>query len=328
MNAMIHRISPETIPSRAALVTEVMTREAAAIMAAASNDTLVAAIDEAAALIACSKAPLIVAGIGKSGHIGKKLVASFCSLGKPAIFLHAAEASHGDLGIVGPDSVLLVLSNSGETGELSDLLAYAETYGNPIIGLTANEASTLGRASQIVLAYGKQAEVCRNGLAPTTSTAVTLAVGDALAVAVSDIYGFRPEDFRRYHPGGKLGARLARAEAAMTPVSACLTIAWNAPAVEALLTMARSGTGFVLVRAEGSDTVLGILSGSMIDAGRVDLMTATAGDLALVDPISVDPQTPSEEASRLMTACDTDVAFVRHGDGPLLGVLRRGACGR
>ncbi len=164
------------------------------------------AIDQAISMIHASTGPLIVSGIGKSGHIARKIASTFRSLGKPSAFLHAAEASHGDLGIIQHGSVVLVLSNSGETSELSDLLQYCRMHGVKIIGLTGPIDSTLARIANVAIAYGKLSEACVNGLAPTTSTTISLAIGDALAVATSYLADVAPEDFRRYHPGGKLGS--------------------------------------------------------------------------------------------------------------------------
>src|SRR5690606_16028530 len=146
----------------------------------------------------------------KSGHIARKIASTFRSIGRSAVFLHAAEASHGDLGLVGPQSAVVVLSNSGETAELSDLIRYCNLNAVPMIAIVSNAESTLGKHSDVVLAYGTIEEACPNGLAPTTSTTLALAIGDALAVGLVRMIGTTPEDFRRYHPGGKLGAKLLR----------------------------------------------------------------------------------------------------------------------
>ena len=189
----------------AATVARVLAEEAAAVADFAGRAQACAA---AAVLIHATKGPLVVAGIGKSGHIGRKIASTFRSLGKTAVFLHAAEASHGDLGLLQPGTVALVLSNSGETTELSDVLHFCRTQGIPVIGVTGREDSALARASDVPIVYGVVREACRNQLAPTTSTTLMLAIGDALAVAVSELMGAAPEDFRRFHPGGRLGARL------------------------------------------------------------------------------------------------------------------------
>ncbi|HEY9578244.1 MAG TPA: SIS domain-containing protein, partial [Rhizorhapis sp.] len=149
-------------------------------------------------IIHASSGPLIVAGIGKSGHIAKKIASTFSSIGKPSVFVHAAEASHGDLGLVQANCAVLILSNSGETSELSDLIHYCQVHGIITIALTANPNSTLARNATATIAYGKVTEVCPNGLAPTTSTTLSLAIGDALAVGLTHMLGTAPEDFRRY----------------------------------------------------------------------------------------------------------------------------------
>ncbi|WP_232520795.1 SIS domain-containing protein [Rhodobacter sp. CZR27] len=198
------------------VITKTLETEAEAILAYARQ--VDDSIARAAQMIhAHCQAPLIVAGIGKSGHIARKIAATFCSLGKPAIHLHATEASHGDLGIVGRDSVVLTLSNSGETAELSDLLHYCRIHGIATIGLTSARTSTLARMSDIVIAYGRVREACVHGLAPTTSTTLSLAIGDALAVTVSRMMKMTPEDFRRSHPGGSLGGTVK--ETAAAPVA-------------------------------------------------------------------------------------------------------------
>ena len=146
--------------------------------------------------------------MGKSGHVGRKIAATFASTGTPSHYVHPAEASHGDLGMIQPDDVIIALSWSGETAELADLIAYAKRFRVPLIALTSNAESTLGRAADICLTLPKAKEACPNGLAPTTSTTMQLALGDALAVALLEKRGFTAEHFRVFHPGGKLGARL------------------------------------------------------------------------------------------------------------------------
>ncbi len=172
-------------------IARVLLEESEAIAAFAARSSTCA---QAVQMIASSSSTLIVAGIGKSGHIARKIASTFTSLGKPAMFLHAAEASHGDLGLLQPGSVVLVLSNSGETPELSDLLHYCKSHDMPLVALTGAADSALARAATLAIVYGIQPEACANGLAPTTSTTLTLAIGDALAVAVSQRLGTAPED--------------------------------------------------------------------------------------------------------------------------------------
>ncbi len=311
---------------RTRLIADVLELEASAILAAAGDERLLVAIESAAELIAASRDTLVVAGVGKSGHIGRKLVASFASLGKRSTFLHPTEASHGDLGMIGADSVLLILSNSGETGELSDLLAFAEANGNLVVGLTAGRDSTLGRASRIVLAHGRHREACRNGLAPTTSTTLALGVGDALAVAVSDILEFRPEDFHRVHPGGKLGARLSKAGALMIPRKDCPTIAWDAPIIEAAFAIAADNKGFLIIRASLNDKVIGILTGDALRKDGKGQLSLSVAEIGALDPVEVHPDATAEAAREQMLAAGVRACLVREPGDAILGVLRLSDC--
>ncbi len=312
---------------RARLVADVLETEAAAIMTVAGDDRLLTAVDAAAELIATSRDTLIVAGVGKSGHVARKLVASFASLGKRSAFLHPAEASHGDLGMIGEESVLLVLSNSGETRELSDLLAFAEMNGNPVIGLTASATSTLGRASRIVLAHGRHREACRNGLAPTTSTTLAIAIGDALAVAVSDIIGFRPEDFHRFHPGGRLGTALSKAGTLMVPIEDCPSIAWDAPAIEAALALAIENTGFLVIRASLRSKIIGVLTGDILRRDPAGLASCSVAEIAALEPVLVSVDETAQSARNLMLAAGVHACLVHDAAGTPIGVLRIADCG-
>lgn len=197
------------VNKRIACGRSVILAEAAALkeLAGLLNNQFSAAID----LILNLKSYLIVVGVGKSGHIGTKIAASFASTGTPSFFLHPTEASHGDLGMVAPGCVILAISNSGESRELRDVLTYSKSNDIPVIGITRSTNSTLVRFSQVVLHLPDTPEVCINGLAPTTSTTNTLAIGDALTVAVMSERGFSSTDFGRHHPGGKLGLKLQTA---------------------------------------------------------------------------------------------------------------------
>jgi arabinose-5-phosphate isomerase len=190
----------ERVATAAATIARVLREEAEAVAGFAGRSEACA---EAAVLIHETTGPLVVVGIGKSGHIGRKIASTFRSLGKPAVFVHAAEASHGDLGLLQEGCAALVLSNSGETSELSDVLHYCRAQAIPVIGVTGREESALARASDGCDRLRRRwCEACRNGLAPTTSTTLTLAIGDALAVAVSELMGAMPEDFPPLPPRG------------------------------------------------------------------------------------------------------------------------------
>ena len=301
-----------------------LTDEADAIMAyaAGGGDKMA----EAVRLIHASTGPLIVAGIGKSGHIAGKLASTFRSIGKAAIFLHPAEASHGDLGLVARDSVLLILSNSGETTELSDLLHFAAEYGNPIIALTGAGNSTLSRAARVTIAYGKVAEVCPNGLAPTTSTTLSLAIGDALAVGVTHLLGTAAEDFRRYHPGGKLGAMLLTVRDLMHTGDALPFVAPDAAMSETVAVMAEKALGVALVR--DGDEVTGIITDGDMRRNAERLFSSRAGDIATPNPASITPDIRATEAVRFMTETGKGITscVVREEDGTFAGFLHIHDC--
>lgn len=189
----------------------------------AGLDTLHAALADglgqpfaaAVALIRAASGRVVVTGMGKSGHVARKIAATLASTGTPAHFVHPAEASHGDLGMVQPEDVVIALSWSGETAELAAIVAHTRRFRVGLIGLTANADSALGREADVALVLPKAEEACPNGLAPTTSTTMQMALGDALAVALLEARGFSPQDFFIYHPGGKLGAQLKTVESIM-----------------------------------------------------------------------------------------------------------------
>ncbi|WP_455466278.1 KpsF/GutQ family sugar-phosphate isomerase [Bartonella sp. B39] len=170
--------------------------------------SLSSSFEAAVQVIGRARGHVVITGLGKSGHIGTKIAATLASTGTPAFFVHAAEANHGDLGMIGSDNVILALSWSGETLELSGIINHAARFHTPLIAMTSGESSTLGRQADIVLLLPKIEEACPHGLAPTTSTVMQLAMGDALAVALLEMRGFTATDFKIYHPGGSLGASL------------------------------------------------------------------------------------------------------------------------
>jgi arabinose-5-phosphate isomerase len=180
-------------------------------LAAALDHDLGANLVRAVDVILKATGRVIVSGMGKSGHIARKIAATMASTGTPASFVHPAEASHGDLGMITTNDVVVMLSNSGESAELKDMLNYCARFSVPMIAITANATSTMGRAADITLQIPKVQEACPNGLAPTTSTLLQLALGDALAMALLEAKGFSADDFRNYHPGGKLGAQIKHA---------------------------------------------------------------------------------------------------------------------
>jgi arabinose-5-phosphate isomerase len=259
-------------------------------LAAGLDGTFRAAVECCAAV----SGRLVVTGIGKSGHVARKIAATLASTGTPAQFVHAGEASHGDLGMIGPRDAILALSNSGETIELADTIAYSRRFSIPLVAITANPESTLAAASDIVLALPAAAEACPMGLAPTTSTTMMMALGDALALALLERKAFSPADYRLFHPGGTLGRRLLRVGDIMHAGSAVPVIQPSAPMSEAILVMTEKSFGCVGVCGEDGRLIGVITDGDLrrhMDDGllgrpvravmRPDPKTIVAGGLAV-----------------------------------------------
>ena len=249
-------------------------------------DGLVAKLDgsfyAAVELIRHTCGAVIVTGIGKAGLIGQKLTATFASTGARSHFLHPAEAFHGDLGRVHPDDVVLALSQSGESSEVLQLLPALKGFGVPIIAITAGPASTLGRAATVVLPLGRLEEACSLGLAPSTSTAVMLALGDALALVVSRLRGFQAEDFAKFHPGGALGLKLSAVDDHMRSLAECRTASANQTIRQVLITSTKPG------RRSGAILLLdaaGRLAGLFTDSDLARLIERRS-DAALDGPIA------------------------------------------
>jgi arabinose-5-phosphate isomerase len=212
---------------------------------AALDGELGSALEKAIATIKAARGRVIVSGMGKSGHIGRKVAATLASTGTPAFFLHPAEASHGDLGMVTQDDVVLAFSWSGETAELADLIEYAKRFAIPLIAAASRAESALGRAADILLLLPQVEEACPNGLAPTSSTTIQLVLGDALAVALIEDSGFSAQDFRLFHPGGKLGARLHKVDDLMHAGEHMPLLPQDAAMSEVILTMTGKRFGCV-----------------------------------------------------------------------------------
>lgn len=202
---------------------------------------------------------LIVTGIGKSGHVARKIAATMASTGTPAYFVHAGEASHGDLGMVTENDVVLMLSNSGENDELSDLIHYTRRFAIPLIALTSNPEGALAQHADICLLMPKAVEACSNGLAPTTSTTMMMAMGDALAVALLERMGLTAEQFRVFHPGGKLGRKLMKVADLMIPRDEMAVARPDTTMDNALITLAEKNLGALAVTDE-HDTLVGIFT--------------------------------------------------------------------
>lgn len=294
------------------------------------------ALGSAIELVAGMEGRLIVTGLGKSGHIGAKLAATFTSTGTPAFFLHPAEASHGDLGIVQSSDVILALSWSGETSELSDVIGYAKRRSVPLIALTGVVDSTLARASDVALVLPRVREACPHNLAPTTSTLVQLALGDALAVALLQRKGFGPESFHGFHPGGSLGAALRHVDEIMHSAEALPLIDESAPVIAAITELSAKGFGITGVT---SDWVLkGVITDGDIRRYLEQNASATmkgalhethAGAIMTEGSVTLTPGMIAGEALSVMQARRISAAFVLEGARPvglvtMLRLLNRG----
>jgi arabinose-5-phosphate isomerase len=248
------------------------------------------AFSAATRLIAEAGGRVIVTGMGKSGHVGRKIAATLASTGTPAHFVHPAEASHGDLGMIRSEDVILALSWSGETAELGDIVAYSRRYRVGLIAVTSRADSALGKQADICLVLPKAEEACPNGLAPTTSTIMQMALGDALAVALLEGRGFTPEDFRAFHPGGKLGAKLRQIGDIMHRGERLPLVSPDARMADVIAEMGRKGFGCALV-VEASGALVGIVTdGDLRRNLRPDLMELPVTAIMTRNPKTVTPE--------------------------------------
>ena len=281
------------------------------------GDDFMAAVD----LLAKAKGRVIVSGMGKSGHIGNKITATMASTGTPAHFVHPAEASHGDLGMITPDDVVLGLSWSGGTQELASLLQYTTRFSIPLIAITSNKDSLLGRSATICLELPKAAEACPNGLAPTTSTTMQLALGDALAVALLERRNFSASDFKNFHPGGKLGASLTHIVDVMHKGDALPLAPAAMKMDEALVMMTEKGFGCLGVTNDS-----GALGGIVTDGDlrrhmSPDLLGKSVADIMTQNPQTITGDKLTAEALSLMQDKKIQCLFVCEGGKPT-GLIR------
>ncbi|MES2143530.1 MAG: KpsF/GutQ family sugar-phosphate isomerase [Pseudomonadota bacterium] len=277
--------------------------EGLALLQATLGDSFVAAVN----LILAASGRVIVSGMGKSGHVARKIAATLASTGTPAHFVHPAEASHGDLGMLTAGDVALVLSNSGETPELTDIIAHTRRFSIPLIGVAAREGSTLLRQAEVAILLPPAPEACDRGLVPTTSTTMTMALGDALAIALMEHRDFTPEHFRLFHPGGRLGARLLSVRDLMHADLPMVTA--TTPMGEALLTMTQSGFGVVGVTDAGG-YLCGIVTDGDLRRHLAGLMSLTAGDVMTPAPRTIPPGALAEKALAVMNARKITCLFV------------------
>jgi len=272
---------------------------------------------------------LIIAGIGKSGHIAKKIVATLASTGTPSYFVHPGEASHGDMGMITKDDVVLMISNSGENPELSDLMAYTRRYGIPLIGMTSSAQSALATHSDILLLMPKMPEACPNGLAPTTSTTITLAYGDALSVALLERMALTPEQFGMFHPGGKLGKRLLTIAEIMHPLETVPIMNTNGTMDQAILLLTSHNLGCVLISDDGKEALGIVTDGDLKRHMSGDLLEKPVKDVMSMNPKTIQADDLAVTAVNMMTQTAGQYItslVVMDKQGKICGLLRLQDC--
>jgi len=278
-------------------------------------------IVKAADIIMATDRHIIIAGVGKSGHIGQKIAASLASTGTPSFFLHPTEASHGDLGMVVPGSVVIAISYSGESRELVDLLRYCKGNGIPLIGMTRSAESTLGRSSDVLLQMPEVAEACPNGLAPTSSTTMALALGDALTIVLMARRGFSREEFGFRHPGGKLGRSLQTAGDYIEGRSYDMPIiSVDAGVQDVILAVSEGRKGCVGV-IDGDHRLVGMVTdGDLRRAMLAGKLSGTAADIMTANPRTLSPDDRMSAVIKTFTEGRISNAFVT-ADGKPVGII-------
>jgi len=300
----------------------VITQEAQALGALA--DSLDDGFDAAVTKIIDTTGRVIVTGIGKSGHIARKIAATLASTGTPAQFVHPAEASHGDLGMITKHDAVLAISNSGEAPELANLIAYTRRFGIPLIGMTSRPNSALAKQSDVVLALPKFPEACGTGVVPTSSTTMTLALGDALGVALMEHRSFTAEHFREFHPGGKLGAQLSLVSDLMHTDDALPLVSPRTPMADALLEITKKDFGVAgIVNEHG--TLTGIITDGDLRRNMAGLLDLTAADVMTSDPTTIRADALAEEAVKIMDSRKITCLFVTDMDKPI-GLIKIHDC--
>lgn len=321
MHATLKRKSPDKEAAIRSAIRTVTTEQAGmAALATALDNGLAEPFADAVARISGISGRVIVTGVGKSGHIGAKLAATLASTGTPAFFVHPAEANHGDLGMIARDDAVIAMSWSGESAELKGIVAYARRFAIPLIGITSNEASALARESDVVLCLPRAPEACPHGLAPTTSTLLQLAVGDAIAVALLEARGFTPEHFRTFHPGGQLGANLTKVSEIMRSGERIPVAVRGTKMPEAVMTLSRLKVGCVCV-LESDGTLAGIVTdGDVARNLHRDLREIAVDDIMTTTPKTIAPDTLAGTAIAMLNDHSIS-ALVVIDDGKPVGVV-------
>ena len=267
-----------------------------------------------------TKGRVVVSGVGKSGHVGRKIAATLASTGTPASFVHATEASHGDLGMITPNDFCLLISNSGETSELYDILAHTRRFGILTAVISSSKNSTLIQAADFKLLLTDAPEACTIGMAPTTSTILTMALGDALAVALMEQRDFKPEDFKVLHPGGNLGLQMLTVSQLMRKKSEMAIVKDDLTMSSVVSCMTQSGFG-VAILVDENGTLSGIITDGDLRRNINDILTFSPRDIATLNPTSVKPTDLVSVALEKMEKSKVYAIVVIEDDKPI-GLLR------
>ncbi|WP_421905766.1 KpsF/GutQ family sugar-phosphate isomerase [Mameliella sp.] len=302
--------------SPSAVARTVLATESAAL--ARLGEELPESFDAVVTRLLQVKGRVIVSGMGKSGHVANKIAATFASTGTPAQGVHPGEASHGDLGMITPADAVILISNSGETRELADMIAHCARFSVPLVAMTKRADSTLARAADHVLLMPDAPEACAIGMAPTTSTTMAMALGDALAVAMMQHRGFDRASFAAFHPGGTLGAQLLRVSAVMHRGEELPVVSADTPMSETLLVMSQKGFGVAALVEDGR--LAGIITDGDLRRNMAGLMERTAGEVATRGPLVTAPDTLLLEALGIMNTTKRTVLLVTEGE-TLVGLL-------
>jgi arabinose-5-phosphate isomerase len=291
-------------------------------LAAALDGAFAAAVD----ICAAARGRIIVAGIGKSGHVARKIAATLASTGTPAQFVHPVEASHGDLGMIGGGDAILALSNSGETSEFADIIAYSRRFNIPLLAITGGRESTLAEAADVAVFLPAVPEACPMGLAPTTSTTMMMTLGDALAIALLERKGFTPLDFHVFHPGGRLGRKLLRVGHIMHGPAEIPRVAPSARMSEAILVMTAKSFGCVGV-CDGEGRLIGIITDGDLRRHMDDsLLGRSAAEVMHRNPKTIAAGALAAEALGLMSRAAITALFVIDEDRRPIGFLHLHDC--
>ena len=283
------------------------------------RDALPPAFDPVVDLLLSVPGRVIVSGMGKSGHVAAKIAATMASTGTPAQYVHPGEASHGDLGMITAQDAVILISNSGETRELADIIAHTRRFSIPLIGITKRSDSTLGTQSDHLLALPEAPEACAIGMAPTTSTTLTMALGDALAVALMKLRGFERENFLAFHPGGTLGAQLLKVSSVMHGGADLPVVHADTPMGDTLLEMTAKGFGVAALVEDGR--LIGVITDGDLRRNLATLMDRTAGEVATRGPRTISPDALLSEALGMMNANKISALFAVDDAGTLRGLV-------